>query len=247
MENNFDSTESCPNSKSFSKWFDNFWYHYKWHSIVALILIFTVTICTFQTCNKTNYDLHVLYSGGHEINRKSENGNPAEYSTVISSFGRVTEDFDSDGEVNVTLKDLFMLSSDEINKIESANDGYEANYALLNENKEILRDTVMYSSYYVCFLSPAVYEEYRTIDGVEIFAPLEALVAEGNNVEYYSSSAVYLSSTGFFSLPGISSFPEDTLICLKNPSVFASHFNKKNTERDYQRGRDAIIKIINYK
>ena len=235
------------NPQSISEKLDNFWYHYKWHSIVALFLVFTIIICSLQMCKKESYDLYVLYSGGHEINRNGIDGNTPEYKSDLSSIGRVTQDFNEDGETNVTLKDLFMLSDEEIKAIESANDDYEVNYALINENRQILRDTIMYSSYYLCLLSPAVYDEYKTVDGISIFEPLAPLVTEESYVEYYDTGAVYLSSTRFYSLPGISSLPADTLICLKSPSVFASHFNQKDTERDFSRGKTTATKILNYK
>lgn len=233
--------------QSFSEWFDNFWYHYKWHSIIALFLVFTVTVCSLQMCRKESYDIHVLYSGSHEINRESVDGNTPEYGSMLSSISRVTSDFDENGEVNVTLKDLFMLSADEIEAIESKDDEYEVNYALINENKSILRDTITYSSYYVCLLSPSVYSEYKTIDEVEIFEPLSPIVKDGSYVEYYDEKAIYLSSTVFYTLPGISALPADTLVCLRTPSVFASHFNEKETKRDYERGKSVVTKILNYK
>ncbi len=246
MENYPKKTGANEKKLSFFDWLDNFWYHYKWHSIVALFLIFAISVCSFQMCQKESYDIHVLYSGSYEINRKSVDGNAPEYKIMLSSLGRITDDFDDNGEVSVTLKDLFMLSSEEIQKVESENEDYEVNYALLNENKQILRDTMMYSSYYVCLLSPAVYNEYKTVDGVEMFEPLGAHITENSEVEFYDASAVYLSSTRFYSLPGVSSLPKDTLVCLRSPSVFASHFNKKDTERDYERGKATVIKILNY-
>lgn len=246
MEKNTEAIDTYSPKSSFLERLDNFWYHYKWHSIIALFLIFTIVICSFQICSKESYDVHVLYSGNHEINRHGEGGNISEYAATLSSLERAADDFDEDGEIKVTLKDLFMLSAEEIKKIEESDKDNEVNYALINENKQILRDTVMYSSYYVCFFSPSVYEEYKTVDGVEIFAPLNELVENDTSVQYYSESAVYLSSTAFYSLPGISSLPSDTLIALKNPSVFASHFNKKDTERDYERGKATVTKILNY-
>ena len=241
------NSEASTKKESFLSRLENFWYHYKWHSVIALFLVFTISICSVQMCQKESYDLHVLYSGGYEINRKGSDGNASEYKTTLSSLGRVTDDNDGDGVINVTLKDLFMLSSAEIEEIEGEDDKTEVNYALINDNKQILRDTIMYSSYYVCLLSPAVYEEYKTVDGVEIFTPLAQFSAENTSLKYYDDNSVYLSSTKFYSLPGISSLPDNTLVCLKKPSVFASHFNEKETKRDYARAETAVIKILNYK
>ena len=38
-------------SEAFDK-LSNFWYYYKWHTIVALFIVFVVTVCTLQTCSK---------------------------------------------------------------------------------------------------------------------------------------------------------------------------------------------------
>ena len=58
----------------FLRWLENFWYHYKWHSLIAAFLIFTVTVCTVQMCRKESYDMHILYAGGHSFQRNSEDG-----------------------------------------------------------------------------------------------------------------------------------------------------------------------------
>ena len=225
---------------------DNFWYHYKWHTIVAIFLIFAITVCSLQMCSKVQYDVHVLYSGSHEIERTSANGDMAEYPTFISSFKRVVEDYDSDGNVSLSIKDLFMVSEEEIEQILKENENAEINRTLLSENKSILSETLIYSDYYVCLLSPCVYNEYKTIDGIEIFSPLSQYVKDGVEVEYYTESAIYLSSTGFYSLPGISNLPSDTLICLRGVSAFANHFNKKDATEARRRAIDVIENMINY-
>ena len=228
------------------RWLDNFWYHYKWHSLIALFLVFAVLICSVQMCTKTSYDIHILYSGGYEIKRTSSDGDISPYTTTLSSLKRVTKDYNDDGAVNISFTDLFMLTEDEIKSLTGKEEGKEINYYLINENTKLLRDNLSYSSYYLCFLSPAVYEQYKVIDDVEIFVPLLQFLNTGSDVELYSPSAARLSSTGFYSLPGICDMPEDTLVCLRNKSALSSHFNKKGAERDYTRGKEAIINVLNY-
>lgn len=229
----------------FTRWLDNFWYHYKWHTVIGLFIIVTVTVCTLQMCGKENSDIYILYSGGYEIERKSD-GDIPEYNTVSASFNRTLKDYDGDGTVSVSLKDLFMLSSSEIEEAEKSGD-FEVNYTLLSDNKQVLYDTLMYSDYYLCFLSKAIYEEYKTVDGIEMFATLAEFVDEDTDVDFYTSSAVLLSSTDFYSLPGICNLPSDTVICLRNVSAFAEHFNKSGNEKAFNNAKDAITTILNYK
>lgn len=243
--NNDTGTLESP-SKLLSK-LDNFWYHYKWHTIVGLFLIFVITICSVQMCTKEKYDVHILYSGSYEIDRTSKDGNFPEYGTFISSLKKVADDYDQNGNITLSLKDLFMLSDEEIEQIQKADSSVEINRSLLIENKSILSETLIYSDYYVCLLSPSVYNEYKVIDGVEMFSPLSEYAQNDTDIEYYSDSAVYLSSTGFYSLPGICNLPEDTLVCLRNVSAFANHFNEKESKEARKRSVDVIKKIINYK
>ena len=230
----------------FTTWLDNFWYHYKWHTIISLFLVFAIVICSVQMCQKESYDAYVLYAGNHEIERQSTDGDISEYKYATLNFSRVAQDYNDDGNTQISLKDLFLLSTLEIEEIEKSDKDVEVNYSLLNENKKILKETMVYSDYYVCFLSKAVYEEYKTIDGVQMFATLSPYVNDGTKVEYYTDSAIYLNSTAFYSLPGISDLPEDTVICLKNRSAFSSHFNEKGAKKAHENSKDLIKNILNY-
>ncbi|MBO7305051.1 MAG: hypothetical protein J6V09_07510 [Clostridia bacterium] len=198
-------------------------------------------------CTKTSYDIHIMYAGGHEIKRTSSDGDLPPYTTTLSGLRRAVRDYNDDGSINIAFTDLYMLTEDEIKALtENGAEDVNLNYYLINENSKLLRDNLTYSSYYLCFLSTAIYEEYNTIDGVEIFVPLAQFLNTGSEVELYAPTAAKLSSTGFYSLPGICDLPEDTLVCLRNRSALSNHFNKKDAERDYMRGVEAITSVLNY-
>ncbi len=229
----------------FRTWFENFWYHYKWHSIVALFLVFTISICTLQMCQRIDYDIHIVYAGQKQIGKTTTDGNFAEAEILLSSFKGVTDDFNENGSVDVALFDLFMLSSEEISEIESDKDK-EVNYALLQNNNKTFRETIMYSNYYIYLLSDSLYEEYRTTsDGLTVFEPL-APYADGKDLCYYDDSAVYLHKSGldFAKLPGVSDLPENTVICLRRLNVLASHFDEKENEEMHRRGVSVLENIL---
>ena len=225
---------------------DNFWYHYKWHSIIALFLIFALTVCMLQMCQKESYDSYILYAGNYEIDRNGKNGDISDYETVTGMLERVAPDTNKDKKTSVSLKDLFVLTDEEMLEIENSDKETEVHYPLILENREILRDTMVYSNYYVTLLSPAVYEEYRTVDEIYMFTNLRTLNITSSDVIFYDDSAVLLSSTGFYKLPGICDLPQDTLVCLRNSSAFASHFNKDEAKQAYEAGVETVENIINY-
>ena len=44
-------------------WLENFWYHYKWHTIASVFVLLVVTIITVQMCTRTTYDAYIVYAG----------------------------------------------------------------------------------------------------------------------------------------------------------------------------------------
>ena len=223
---------------------ENFWYHYKWHSIVAIFLIFTLLICALQTCRKDSYDVYVLYAGDRDISRLSEGGAVPEYNRVISALERVAADNDGDGEVKVSFSDLLALSAEQIDEIQKDPE-HELGYALLQQDAEALKERLLYSEYYLCLLSIEVYEEYRQIDGFSLFVPLADYIPEGSDAVLYSDSAILLSSLRFGSLPIMEGF-EDTVVCLRAKSAVAQHFNKKKNEINYSNCEAMLRAMLEY-
>ncbi len=212
----------------FLAWLDNFWYHYKWHSIIALFLVFAITVCSLQMCGKTSYDSFVVYAGPKEISHKTENGE-VEYMKFCSSLLQVSRDANGDGETNISLLDLFMLSSAEIEEAEK-DDEIEVNYHLITNNNTTFNNIISKSDYYLFFLSSTLYNEFQyKFEGTQYFENLEGYSSLGSH-EYYDTGAIYLHSTPFAALPGFSDLPEDTVICLRVRGYLESGNEKLQNE-----------------
>ena len=193
----------------------NFWYHYKWHSVVCVVLVLAILVCSLQFCGREKYDVHVLYAGSRNIGRTAKDGDVAEIATVISSLKRFASDFDESGDVNINFTNYFYLSASEAAGLDDVNE------ALLANDKSSLSSVLEHSEYYLCFISVAVYEEYHKVGSNELFVDLDEYKELYPELEYYSNSAIYLSSTDASRMPGLSNLPSDTLICIRRPSVLA--------------------------
>jgi hypothetical protein len=191
----------------------NFWYHYKWHSIVALFLVVTLVICSLQLCGRSKYDAHILYAGSRSIGRTAADGDVAEIVTVLSSLKRVTDDFDENGEISVNFSNLYYLTGDEANGLTDVND------ALLASDRQTLNTVLSHSDYYFMLISVGVYEEYHKVGDEELFIDLTSFASYNSEAEYYAPNAIYLSSIEASKLPGIANLPSDTLICIRQASV----------------------------
>lgn len=225
---------------------DNFWYHYKWHTIASLLGVFILTILLLQTCSRTPIDSYILYAGPHEIKHTSKDGNMSAYSATVSALKRVTDDYDGDGAMNISLLNLFVINSKEAGELVTPESGLEVNYTLVAEDTKRLEQTLMFGEYYVCFLSERLFlENEKKTEGV-LFAPLDDYITDGGEYEYASERGIYLKSLPFGNLPYISDLPDDTVVCLRRLSEVSSHFGKKENEELFRRGEDIITKILSY-
>ena len=218
----------------------NFWYHYKWHSILALILIFAITVCSLQFCKKEDYDIHILYAGGYVVGKTAPEGSEAEIVKVLSALKRVSSDYDGDQNHRVNFTNYYFLSASEQQAL-----GSNIDYAFLTNDKKSLESALEFSEFYLCFISPAVYEQYNEHGEIDMFISLNEYKSIADESSFYAYNALKLSSTDFYKMPGISSLPEDTLICIKTPSVLAS---KSDEHNEYiTRARETLKNILNYK
>lgn len=222
----------------FLRWLDNFWYHYKWHSLIAAFLIFTVTVCTVQMCRKESYDMHILYAGGHSFQRNSEDGDYPEYTKAKTTLKSFISDYDGNGEVDFSLRDLFIPNEEDMKGMS------ESQFQLAYNDREIMKSLMLSSDYYLCFFSAEAYDSFTR---PEALRNLTDFVAEGVSVKYYKDSpyAIYLNSTNFSNLAGFSALPDDTLIVLRS-TVGSTPLNKESNEKQYKRAEETLIKILNY-
>ncbi len=228
---------------------ENFWYHYKWHSLIALFLILTVTVCSLQMCNRADYDLHILYAGQHDVQKTASEG-LSEHSILLSSLKQVTEDYDGDEKQLLNLLTLFLPSAEEIEEInarlEAEGEGYEVQTYIVTENADQMEQLMVLSDYYLCFLSEANYLSYR--DRTEgFFVSLSPYVGAAE-VEYYEgrTDAVYLNSTAFGSLPGFAELPQNTLICLRSVSEVAKRADRKGSAKNFESAEKTLRSIFSY-
>lgn len=218
----------------FLKKLENFFYHYKWHTIITVFSVLVLTLCIFQTCKRTTYDAYVLYAGGKNLRSYETGETESTYQLAYKSLGIYVNDYNGDGERNLTMSDVYLPSPDEIKKLEESGD---VPYSLLNENDEYFRSTMLSGNYYVCIISEHLLSEW-TKDEVNPFVPITAYLPEGavmastEDEEGYrlaSEYGVYLSSTPLKDRPGLNYLPEDTVICFRKYSKAAAPGKKGKT------------------
>ena len=223
---------------------ENFFYHYKWHTIVALFLVFTIVICSLQMCQKVSYDIHIMYAGGEEIGKTASGGDISEYQKLNSALMRVTPDFDENEERNVNLLTLFIPSDKEIEEIKKS-EGYELNIGMVLENQNIFQQNILYSEYSICLLSESLFLEWSENQAVTLFAPI-GQYTNGNTEDYdfVNEYGIRLASTSLYESAGIQILPEDTVICIRVFSEVSSRFNKAENQENYNRSTVVLREML---
>lgn len=222
---------------------ENFWYHYKWHTLVTLFVLIVAIVLGVQMCARESYDIYIMYAGDKLVGKvQPEDGTLPEYNEMLSSLKRVTEDFDGNGETDISYSTLYISSLSD-----------SENAALSTSDRSTLYERMWYGDYYLCFLSEEAYEDcldhYKTSiqKGAILFSSLEGYVPEDSGIRYVNEQtkdAVYLSSTAFYELPGICELPADTVICLRTKTVASGI--QGNSEEQFARSEEVLREIFSY-
>lgn len=228
----------------FSEKIENFFYHYKWHTIVALFLVFTIVVCSFQMCSKVEYDIHIMYAGGRDIKKTASEGDISEYQKLNGAILQYTSDFNNDGSRNSNLLTLYVPSAEDLESIKNSGAGLEPNTALILDNTKMLDQYILYGEYVVCFLSEDLFLQYCSKE-LRLFAEIKPFT-NGNDedYEYVNPYGIKLGSTELYSKAGMQLLPENTVICLRVYSDVYSRFNKADNEENYLRSQELLRNML---
>lgn len=220
----------------FVSWLDNYWYHYKWVTIVVAFFIIVFSVCTLQMCSKEKNDLIVVYAGGAFVSsEQTEN-----IKSVINAV--MPEDFDGDGAKSANFVKYEIYSADQIKEIEAATDtngehGY-VDRSYNSSNYDNFCNYMQTGDASVYLLEPWLFEELKATNRLMQLSEVLGYTPDGadaygvrlGDLEIYNSYAV------------LKALPEDTVVCLLRPLVVG---NSSDGEY-YARERDMFRALIEY-
>ena len=217
----------------FRLWIENYFYHYKWITVFGVFFLIVAIVCIVQMVKNDSYDSYVMYAGPYELSHK-------QVLDIQKEFNPFVGDKDGDGEINVAMRELFVMSPEEITRFEAENEGYEANVTLISNNMQVFDNEILSGEATICLLSPFLFERVCKADG---FLPVSEYIG-GSDVELYNEYGVLLSSTEFGKLSALAYLPDDTVFCVRRVSTIASLFGKKEAERNHERNLEAVRAIF---
>ena len=228
------------NLDRFKKWFSNYWYHYKWVTIVVIFFATVIGIGIYQMADKESFDSNILYAGPAILNKDQTEGIEAAFEAVMPS------DFNGDKVKSVFINRFTILSDEQIleKQEEAAKEDDVIYYDPSQRTNSLSQIGTLFSvgEVSICLVDEYVYNIYRSQDA---FVKLEELL--GYKPEYARDNcSVYLKDTPFGQyFDALDALPEDTILCVRKSAVFSDKSKKKANEQ-YAFEQKLFCAIIEY-
>ena len=219
----------------FGKWLDNFWYHYKFHTICVVVLLLIVTVCVVQCASRpANPDAYICYAGRKDLRPTSKNTAAQDMEAVLK--GMATTALDTEDPQITLFHYLIITASDN-----------PTTQNLSLSNIETLKAQLDVAGSYLYLLDESLYNVYtQTAGGAHYMTEVAPYLKEGSNVELTPDGrGVYLRSTALYSQPGFSSLPEDTVLCLRISFTISGAMNGKKQQAFYKDQEALFAHLIN--
>ena len=216
---------------------ENFWYHYKWGTVIGAFFLIVFLICTLQMCGKEKEDISILYAGEKFLSVEELGALESVMETVMP------EDFDENGEKYAGIVEYQIYSEEQIKEIEAQTDEVGVRLDVNNQH-----NTTNYSAFYdyvkvgesaICLLDPWLYRELNSYGRL-----LPIATALGNAYGYEEGvNGVYLEDTALYKeYSALRALPADTVICFLRQPVIGKIANDEN----YQNEIEMLRAILTY-
>ena len=218
----------------FLLWFDNYWYHYKWHTVVAAFLIVVCLVCTIQACSSKPSDITITYAGRVSLAGIDKESVAGAFSENLSAS--------LSKEASVTVIPYYVLSKEQIEAAEKeTHEDGEKKYvdrAYITSQKEEFESQLQTDTSSILLLDPWLYQEIKgTTDSTEVLKPLSAVLGQTPEgaIDAYG---IRLGDTEIYrTTPELRCLPEDTIVCLFEKRLWQK-------EKDYNKEIEAFKSFI---
>ena len=205
---------------------DNFWFYYKIHVLVAVFVVFVLTVCFVQSCSKEESDVTVLYTGPYLYSSTELEGVREELNAAMPS------DFDGNGKKYTDIVTYQVMSEEQILEYEAYlkqdNPKATIDRTYFTTQMQTYNNFVLTGECGVFLLDSHLYEKLISLDKEHIvLRPLSEVFAEipdraiGKYGIKFSETELYKNSEN------LSKLPEDTVLCLTQPFVMGKSGNQK--------------------
>ena len=211
----------------FKKWLENYWYHYKWMTIIITASIIALSICLVQCSTKADYDMYALYAGPTYIGGEQS-----------SQLRDAINDYMGIDRQNVSINSFVYVSESKMEEYKQG-DAY-VNQGINMQQTSDFFDFLYAASFNMIIIDP---ELYSLIKKNEILTPMNDIsdIANSKSSDGYCIRLYDTSLPQKYSI--FMSMPEDTLLCFRK-QVLMQNLSNKNNKESYEYQKNIFKNII---
>ncbi len=229
------------------KWFENFWYHYKFPTIAAVFLIVVIIVCAVQCASKPkDPTFNICYAGSLNIGTAMSGDIATQHAmrdTILPAVSVIAEEDDTAKAGELISIFGYLIDDDS---------EYEAVRANSPEGKNNLRAELDTANTFIFLIAEDVYDVYAFSPSdrnssymVYLKDNTKFLPAGNTSLELTSDGyGVYLRSTPLADMAGFCDLPEDTILCLRTSFSLFRPDTKKNADI-YAQNEDLFRFMLN--
>ncbi len=234
MEDKKLSGDGEPKFSDIGKWFENFWYHYKFHTIVGIVALITLTICITQIATRDEHDYQILYAGPQVIALQDR-------AYMEDAVEEIVDDYNGDGKIVISFDDIVMLSPEE--QQAAADDGAVFNGEFNMNSMTEYYQQIVGGDAVICILSPYMYGIVREGDG---FLPLSEVLGVIPESAYDDYGVLLLKTEFGQYFNGMNDLPEDTILCVRRLSTMAKFKGEEKTRKAHEASLELFRKMVSF-
>ncbi|MFA6948041.1 MAG: hypothetical protein WCQ72_03590 [Eubacteriales bacterium] len=221
------------------KWLDNYWYHYKWETLIISFFAIFIVVATTQLLTRDKIDVYVLYTGPHVFL-------PSEIESMENTLEQtMSGDYNGDGEKGASFMDISLMTEQQIlaakEETDKTGDPLVINVNTMRETENQFNTQIFAGESSVCLLDPYWYDEVKESGGWRKLSDVLGYTPEFAADDY----SVRLCDTEwgqFFTV--LAGLPEDTVICMRTMSTAAAFKGKSSSEKAYACSEELLRDIF---
>ena len=192
-----EETESRNEKPTFGSKLESFWYFYKWHTIIGVVLAIALAISMVQLFKNVNPDAYIMYVGKATLYVKNKDAMTERAKDDIY-------DYNNDGKKHVALLEITVAVGEDL--------PYTAFETNVDANKRFLSELASGDS--VVYLLEESFYKKAAEQG--LLCPLAEIVDPSVLPDdMYDEYSVRVCELDYFKQDGFSSVPDDTLLCIR--------------------------------
>ena len=216
---------------TFRQWIENYWYHYKFTTIVVVFFLFFISISVAQMISKKSPDANVVYMGRASISFTSQGKLQESFANVMK------KDYNNDGKKSVDYLELTVLDPKKAQNFDKTT--YTSHQVDEAAGERFVAELVAGDS--MIYLAEEKY--YKMAREQDLIMPLDEILGftPEKALDKYS---IYLKDLDIFYLDGFNKLPSDTILFVRYPVSLAD--SKKELENREKNNLSVFKDMIEY-